>query len=190
MCNPNCWKRAMEDAALLTDEPPAEPGRAVGLDQTAEGCQPENDLQFQAPRNIEGKFLKGQSGNPSGKPPGIRNRATMIVEQLFDGASGEVSREALAKAMNGDSAVLRLIVTRLIGPRRQRASSFSLPELQSAADVAPAIAAIIAAAAEGTISTAEACEMSQVVERYSRALAAEEIETRLRRLESACGLAQ
>ena len=114
----------------------------------------------------------------------------MIVEQLFDGACGEVSREALAKAMNGDSAVLRLIVTRLIGPRRHRASSFALPPLQNAADVAPAIAAIIAAAAEGAISTAEACEMSRVVESYTRALAAEEIETRLQRLESACGLAE
>ena len=114
----------------------------------------------------------------------------MVVEQLFDGACGEVSREALAKAMNGDSAVLRLIVTRLIGPRRHRASNFTLPPLENAADVAPAIAAIIAAAAEGAISTAEACEMSQVVERYSRALAAGEIEARLQRLESACDLAQ
>jgi hypothetical protein len=56
--------------------------------------------------------------------------------------------------------------------------------------VAPAIAAIAAVAAEGAISTAEACEMSQVVERYTRALAAEEIETRLKRLESSCGLAE
>src|SRR5256885_2169368 len=85
----------------------------------------------------------------------------MIVEQLFDGACGEVSREALAKAMNGDSAVLRLIVTRLIGPRRHRAPSFALPPLENAADVAPAIAAIIAAAAQGAISTAEACGMAR-----------------------------
>ena len=84
----------------------------------------------------------------------------------------------------------RLIVTRLIGPRRHRASSFALPPLENAADVAPAIAAIIAAAAEGAISTAEACEMSQVVERYARALAGEEVEAHLQRLEGACGLAE
>jgi hypothetical protein len=64
-----------------------------------------------------------------------------------------------------------------------------MPLLQGAADVAPAIAAIAAAAAEGAISTAEASEMSQVVERYTRALAADEIESRLQRLESACGIA-
>ena len=179
----------MEEAVLPADEATTNT-QTLGPDQTPEGREPENDLQFQASRNVEGKFLKGQSGNPAGKPPGIRNRAIMIVEQLFDGACGEVSREALAKAMNGDSAVLRLIVTRLIGPRRHRASSFALPPLENAADVAPAIAAIIAAAAEGAISTAEACEMSQVVERYSRALAGEEVEARLQRLEGACGLAE
>ena len=155
----------------------------------SEGGEPVNSLQIQALRNSEGQFLKGQSGNLAGKPPGARNRATIIAEQLFDNASGEVSKEALAQALNGNSAVLRLIVTRLIGPRRHRASGFAMPLLQGAADVAPAIAAIAAAAAEGAISTAEASEMSQVVERYMRALAAEEIEARLQRLESACGIA-
>src|SRR5205085_6952020 len=76
--NPNCWNESpMEEAVLSADEAPANT-QTLGPDQTPEGCQPENDLQFQAPRNVEGKFLKGQSGNPAGKPPGIRNRATMI----------------------------------------------------------------------------------------------------------------
>src|SRR5258707_3922119 len=90
-------------------------GQQMGAESASEevvteGCEPVNSLQIQVARNSGGQFLKGQSGNPTGKPPGARNRATMLAEQLFDGASGELSREALAKAMNGDSAVLRLIV--------------------------------------------------------------------------------
>src|SRR2546423_4583616 len=112
--NTNCWNESpMEEPVLSADEAPANT-QTLGPDQTPEGREPENDLQFQAPRNVEGKFLKGQSGNPAGKPPGIRNRATMIVEQLFDGACGEVSGEARAKAMNGASAGRGPIVTRLI----------------------------------------------------------------------------
>jgi hypothetical protein len=164
----------------------AEPGaEEAGMESDA----PAKNLQMQVSRNLGGQFLKGQSGNPAGRVSGTRNRATMIMEQLFDGASSDVSKEALAQAMNGDGATLRLIVRSVIGPRRHRASSFALPPLCNAADVAPAIAAIAAAAAEGAISTAEASEMSQVVERYLRALAGEEIEARLRRLESACGIA-
>jgi hypothetical protein len=30
-------------------------------------------------------FLKGQSGNVTGRPPGSRNKATLIVEQLLEG---------------------------------------------------------------------------------------------------------
>ena len=170
------------DGQLIGAEPPSE-------EASPEGCEPANNLQMQAERNAGGQFLKGQSGNPAGRVSGIRNRATIIMEQLFDGASSDVSKKALAQAMNGDGATLRLIVRSVIGPRRHRASSFAMPLLQGAADVAPAIAAIAAAAAEGAISTAEASEMSQVVERYTRALAADEIESRLQRLESACGIA-
>ena len=169
------------EGQLIGAEPPSE-------EAAPEGGEPANNLQMQVVRNAGGQFLKGQSGNPAGRVSGTRNRATMIMEQLFDGASSDVSKEALAQAMNGDGATLRLIVRSVIGPRRHRASSFAMPLLQGAADVAPAIAAI-AAAAEGAISTAEASEMSQVVERYTRALAADEIESRLQRLESACGIA-
>jgi hypothetical protein len=31
------------------------------------------------------KFKKGQSGNPSGKPKGARNKATLAAEALLDG---------------------------------------------------------------------------------------------------------
>jgi hypothetical protein len=154
-----------------------------------EGCDPANSLRMQVLRNAEGQFLTGQSGNPAGRLPGTRNRATMIVEQLLDGASPELTRDALAMARGGDSPLMRQILRSIIGPRRHRPSSFALPPLRNAGDVAPAIAAIAAAAAEGAISTAEASEISQVIERYMRALEAGDIEARLQRLESVNGIA-
>ena len=30
------------------------------------------------------KFKKGQSGNPTGRPRGSRNKATLLVDQIFD----------------------------------------------------------------------------------------------------------
>jgi hypothetical protein len=61
---------------------------------TPGGDEPVNGLQIQALRNVESQFLKGQSGNPAGKPPGARNRATM---REYARASASV-RAALAEA--------------------------------------------------------------------------------------------
>jgi hypothetical protein len=157
---------------------------------TPESDEPVNGLQIQALRNVDGSIPEGPVGQSGGEAAGraqSRNdsRRAIVRQCQRRGLEG-----GPRSALNGNSAVLRLIVTRLIGPRRHRASGFAMPLLQGAADVAPAIAAIAAAAAEGAISTAEASEMSQVVERYTRALAADEIEARLRRLESAYGLAR
>jgi hypothetical protein len=144
---------------------------------------------MQVERNEAGQLLTGQSGNPAGRAPGTRNRATMIVEQLFEGAGPELARDAISMARGGDGQVMRQFLRSVIGPCRRRASGFALPPLNTAADVAPAVAAIAAAVAEGEITTAEAAEMSQVVERYIRALELGEIEARLKRLESVNGIA-
>jgi hypothetical protein len=77
---------------------------------------------------------------------------------------------------------------RIIAPRRHRPTAFALPPLATAADCAPAMAAVAAAASEGAISTAEASELSQVVDTFIRALEAGEIEARLQRLESVNGI--
>src|ERR1700730_10720698 len=37
------------------------------------------------------QFRKGQSGNPAGRPPGSRNRATSMVQNLLEGAAENIS---------------------------------------------------------------------------------------------------
>ena len=60
--------------------------------------------------------------------------------------------------------------------------------LRSAADLAPAIAAIAEAVGDGAISADEAFQLSQIVDAFGRALAAADIEARLQRLESVNGI--
>jgi hypothetical protein len=69
--------------------------------------QPENTDRKQVHR-VRGRFQKGVSGNPRGKPPGARHATTIMAEQLMEGEAEAVVR-AVVKAKRGDMRAARLV---------------------------------------------------------------------------------
>jgi hypothetical protein len=130
-------------------------------------------------------FVIGQSGNPAGKRPGTRNRATIIAEELLDSATRPMLRRAIADAEEGDGVMARFCLGRIIGPRRERPVRFELPPIESAADLRAAMAAVTAAVASGELTIREAWEFSQMLDTFIRAIDATEFATQLERLEAA-----
>lgn len=128
-------------------------------------------------------FEKGQSGNPGGRPPGARNKATVIAEMLLLGEAEAMTRSAIERAKAGDTAALRMCLDRLVPPCRHRTVAFELPPLGCAADAVSAIAAITAGVASGELTAAEAGELSGLVDRFVRALEAKVFEQQLAKLE-------
>ncbi len=129
-------------------------------------------------------FLRGQSGNPSGRPVGARNKATIAVEALLDGEAEALTRKVLELAAAGDPAMLRFCLDRIAPPRKDRPVSFALPEMQSPEDAVKASAALVKAVATGELTPSEAAELSRVVEGYIRAVDLHDIEKRLAALEA------
>jgi hypothetical protein len=117
-------------------------------------------------------FQKGQSGNPAGRPPGSRNRATLFAEALLEGEAEMIVRNAIRAAVNDVPWAVRLCFDRLSPRLRSRAApiAFELPQISTAADIAPAIAKISSALAEGDITIDEAERYTAVLERWSRML--------------------
>ena len=136
-------------------------------------------------RDRHGRFLKGRSGNPAGRPAGLRNRATLAAEQMLDDEAAALTRKALDLAHEGNPVALRLCLDRLIAPRRERAVRFAMPPITGAADLAGAMAALALAAAQGIITPGEAAQLSQVVDTYIRAIETTDLERRLRAVEAA-----
>jgi hypothetical protein len=128
-------------------------------------------------------FPKGRSGNPSGRPQGARNAATVIAEQLLDGEAVTLVRKVIEKAKRGDMTALRVCLDRILPPRRERPMLFTLPELRSVSDATKAIAAVALAVAKGEVGPSEAAELSKLIESYVRAVEATELEQRLLALE-------
>jgi len=52
------------------------------------------------------RFQKGVSGNPRGKAPGTRNKATVLVIKLMESGAKEITEAVIAAARNGDMAAV------------------------------------------------------------------------------------
>jgi hypothetical protein len=129
-------------------------------------------------------FASGRSGNPAGRPKGCRNRATLAMEALFDGEADAIGRKAVELALSGDSSALRLVLERILPPRRERPVNFQIPKLKTAADAGKAAAALVEAVASGDLTPGEAAELGKLVESFVTTLEATEIEERIAALEA------
>ena len=128
-------------------------------------------------------FKRGESGNPAGRPKGTRNKATLTMETLLDGEADAITRKAIEKALDGDSAALRLCMERIAPARRDRPIQFDFPKIETASDAAKASATLVAAVARGDLTPSEASELGKLLESYVRTLEATDLEDRLSRLE-------
>jgi hypothetical protein len=104
-------------------------------------------------RKQRGKpFKPGQSGNPSGKPKGTRNKATLAIEELMEGEANGLTRKAIELALGGDIQALRLCLDRICPPRKDRPISLKLPKVETIPDIVTAIGSTLEAVASGEIT--------------------------------------
>jgi hypothetical protein len=116
-----------------------------------------------------GRFRKGQSGNPAGRPKGSRNAATLAVEAMLDGEAERLTRKAIDLALAGDTVALKLCIDRIYPARKDRPVAFPLPPITSPRDAADIAAAVAEAVAAGHITPSEAAEIGKVIEIYVKA---------------------
>src|ERR1700722_2895590 len=128
-------------------------------------------------------FQIGQSGNPSGRPRGARNKRTLTLESIMEGDSEVITRKAIEMAKGGHMAAIRLVVDRLAPAGKERPIDFELPALNSPADAVTASAAIAAAVSAGDLTPLEATRLSSVVQVYVLALEAFDFEQPVAKLE-------
>jgi hypothetical protein len=114
-------------------------------------------------KQVGGRFEKGVSGNPAGRPTGSRNSATLACEALLEGQAEALTQKAVEMALAGDTVALRLCIERICPVRRDRPVEFSLPPINTARDAADVMASVLNAVATGQLSPADASEISKVV---------------------------
>lgn len=129
------------------------------------------------------KFEPGQSGNPSGRPPGIRDRRGELRDKLASHAD-ELIAKVVDLAKGGDVSALRLVLERLVPPAKAKDDPIELPAMLGAT-LADCGQAVLTALAEGRISPEEAATVMGALSGQARVIETSEIDKRLRALEEA-----
>jgi hypothetical protein len=62
-------------------------------------------------RDAHGRFLRGQSGNPAGRPRGCLDHANRAAQVLLAGEGAALTRRAIELALDGDPAAMRRSLT-------------------------------------------------------------------------------
>jgi hypothetical protein len=113
-------------------------------------------------RDVHGRFAMGSSGNPRGRPRGIPNPRRRVPNLV----ARPLSAEALADLIDRKPHLLRTLAAQLLPPplgstNPAKHLGIDLSSLRTVEDVRQMLSAVLAAAASGESSPAEATSIAR-----------------------------
>lgn len=130
------------------------------------------------------KFSKGQSGNPNGRPKGSLNKSTIVARSMFESEIEEVSQKVIELAKSGDIQAIKIIIDRIIAPKKENSITFPFQDIINSTDLIQASNSIISSASNGHITISEAKDLVSLLDSMRRNIEIEDLEKRLEKLEN------
>ena len=120
-------------------------------------------------RDARGRFAKGSSGNPLGRPRGIPNPKRRIPDLV----ARPLSDRALADLLDRKPYLLRPLAAQLLPPPRTaidpaKRLGIDLSSMRTAEDIRWVMPTVLSAIARGEISPAEGADIARRVRAWSR----------------------
>jgi hypothetical protein len=128
-------------------------------------------IPFCLARDARGRFAKGSSGNPGGRPPGIPNPK----RRMPDLAARPLSAGALSDLIDRKPHLLRPLAAQLLPPPLPSTNpgkhlGIELSSLRTVEDIRQVLAAVLAAIARGEIAPAEGARIARRMRARLRAV--------------------
>lgn len=106
------------------------------------------------------------------------------MEALLEQGAEQLINKALDMALGGDTAAMRLCLERILPARKDRLIHLNLPPIGNAKEISTAMSNIFRAIGEGQITPVEGEMLANILATQTNVLTAEEVETRLEKVES------
>lgn len=129
-----------------------------------------------------GRWVKGQSGNPRGRPPGRPDARTKITRALMDEGL-EIARVVTDAAKEGDLQAASLVLSRIAPALRPEAQAVHFDFDPSASPVQQ-VESVLAAIADGDVPVDLGKQLIDAIKALADVRATEELEARLAALEA------
>lgn len=116
--------------------------------------EPVNNRDDSSRHEESGRWLKGYSGNPAGRPKGALNKDSAARELVFAQA-GDIVRKALKEALSGNQALLSQLLGIVVAPAKSQLSAVGIAgaaEAMAEGNYDKALALITQAALKGDVS--------------------------------------
>ena len=133
------------------------------------------------------RFKPGESGNPSGRPRGARNKASVLAQRLMENQTEAVVQTVINAALTGDMSACKLIVERLLPPVKERPldADLKLPATISAANAGKVFSEVFKAVVKGGLHPSEGKTLVDLMNAYLTAHEYSELSERIAELEEA-----
>src|SRR5438105_15367222 len=99
-------------------------------------------------------WVKGQSGNPRGRPSRA-HKAAYVAQAMFDDKTVQLLDKAIGWGQGSDKSMLRLYVEKMVPPRQEVPAWLNLPPIENRRDVVAALRAVATGVAQGEITSAQ-----------------------------------
>jgi hypothetical protein len=124
-------------------------------------------------------WVKGQSGNPAGRMPGVER-----VRQLLKPRSEDLINKAVELALAGDTVALRLCIDRIAPPPRAEFALASIPGIALAGSMGDKARAVLEAVGNAVISPDAAAMLLGALASATKIIESEELVDRIAALEA------
>lgn len=129
-----------------------------------------------------GRWAKGQSGNPRGRPPGRPDARSRITRALMDEGL-EIARVVTDAAKDGDLQAASLVLSRIAPALRPEAQPIQF-DFDPTASTVRQVEAVLGAVASGNVPVDLGKQLIDSIKALADVRAVEELEARLAALEA------